>query len=209
MSVLRSTLAACLTVVCLSSALAPASAAPVGLPYTVSPGFGSTSWYTNNTGAGAPFSGSCNGVPSFNLDDATGPTGAGDAYDVGWQIHVDGVAFAAPGNSAELTGTTLTAGPVAMSGLEVTVQHYYSTSSAVARILVLLRNPGAAPVAANVQVPVNFGSDSGTVIRATSSGDTTVTTTDRWVVSSDGGPSDPVNTSVMYGPGAPRVTPAA
>lgn len=209
MSLLRSTLAACLTVICLSSAMAPATAAPVSLPQTITSGFGSTSWYATNTGPAAPFSGFYGGTAGFNLSDATGPTGAGDAYDGAWQIFVNGASFATPGGGADLTGTTLTAGPVAMSGLEVTVQHYYSTSSAVARILVSLRNPGAAAVAASVQVPVNFGSDGGTVIRATSSGDTVVTTSDRWVVSSDGGPSDPVNTSVMYGPGSPRVTPSS
>lgn len=74
-----------------------------------------------------------------------------------------------------------------MSGLNVWVQYFFSTTHQAARILVILQNPS--PVAANVtvQVPINFGSDSNTTVGHTSSGDTTVTTADRWVVTSDGG----------------------
>ncbi len=61
-----------------------------------------------------------------------------------------------------------------------------------------------------VQVPVNFGSDTSTQVDATSSGDTAVTIADRWIVTSDGPPlGDPVNTTVLYGPGSPSLTPAS
>ena len=198
-----------LALLCLSAAVGTANAATVALPKNITTGFGSTAWNTNNTGASAPFSGSCDGTGGLHMLDARGPTGAGDAYDGAWQIFVNGASFVAPGGNVDLTGTTLTAGPVPMSGLQVSVQYYFATPSAVARILVTMNNPSAAAIVATVEVPVNYGSDSGTVIRATSSGDTLVTTADRWVVSSDSGPSDPVNTVVFYGPGAPRVTPAS
>lgn len=197
-----------------SSSGTPVFAAAVALPHVVNPGFGSTGWILDSdqgTSTGLPYTGHTSvGIPGFGFDDAHGPiAGASDAYDTGWTIFINNAIFVAPGGSVDLTGTTMTAGPVAMSGMNVTVQHYYSPSSAVARIMVFLTNPTATAIAATVDVPVNFGSDNNTVIRATSSGDLLVTTADRWIVTSDGGPVDSINTTVLYGPGAPTVTPAA
>ena len=131
----------------------------------------------------------------------------GDAYDGGWLTYVNGTPVTAP--EVDFTGTTVTAPAVQISGLDVTTQYYFAPNSAVARILVTLHNPGNSSVAAEVQIPTNYGSDSGTVYAATSSGDAAITTADRWIISSDGGPWDPVNTSVFYGPGAVAETPVA
>ena len=202
-------IAASLAAVCFS--VGSASAATVSAEQDISPGFGSTTWYLSNTYASAsPFTGECSsGVAGFNLDDADGPTSDNDAYDVAWEIFVNGTGFVAPGGNVDLTGTTVTAGPSTIAGLQVTVQHYFATGSAVDRILVSLRNPGLVSIPATVQVPVNFGSDSGTILRTTSSGDAVVTTSDRWMITSDSVPSDPVNTTVFYGPGSPAVTPTS
>ncbi len=191
-------------------ASANVSAAPVSLPQTVTPGFFSTHWDIQQatTTTGAPYTGSAEaeGI-GFSIDDATGPDDSGDAYDNAYMIFVNGAVFN-PGSTVDLTGTTMTAGPLAMSGLNVTVQFYFDTLAAVARIMVFLNNPTGSPIQASVDIPINFGSDEDTTVEMTSSGDTTVTTADRWVVSSDGGPSDPVNTTVLYGPNA-SVTPSA
>lgn len=199
------------TVAVVLAIVSSAFATPQSLPQTILPGVGSTSWEIRNDGGtdGGPFAGVCDGSPAFGFDDATSASGAGDAYDGAWSVWINGNPFVAPGGLVDLTGTTLLAGPVAMSGLNVWVQYFFSTTHQAARILVILQNPS--PVAANVtvQVPINFGSDSNTTVGHTSSGDTTVTTADRWVVTSDGGPGDAVNTTVFYGPGSPALVPTS
>jgi hypothetical protein len=199
-----------LTLVFITGGARGALAAPVTLPQTVN-GPGVTLWNIANTGGtstGAPFTGTCAGSPGFTIDDAQSAGGSGDAYDFAWSLFVNGTIFD-PGNTVDLTGNILTAGPVNMSGLNVTYQLLFSSTAQLARLKVYFINPTAADISATVQVPINFGSDSGTVVNATSSGDTTVTTADRWVLTSDGGPGDPVNTTVLKGPGAPAVTPSS
>ncbi|WP_374604251.1 hypothetical protein [Arenimonas sp.] len=204
----RALAAACAAVFCVSTGLA--SAASVPSSQSIATGFGSTTWYVSDqggTGAG-PFSGSCSGGPGLVITDASGPTGASDAYDHAWVIFVNGVPYSV-GPTVDLTGTTYTGPASLMSGLNVSVQYHFVPGDAVARILVTLQNPGASAVAVPVQVSNNWGSDSTTTIRATSSGDAVVGTDDRWIITSDSyGPSDPVNLSVMYGEGA-GVVPAA
>ncbi len=193
---------------CLSAGLA--AAAPVPSNQNIATGFGSTQWYVGELGStsGGPFGGSCNfAPPGLAMSDADGPTGAGDAYDIAWSIWLDGVIYSA-GPTVDLTGTTYTAPASAMSGLNVSVQYHFVPGDAVARILVTLENAGATTVDTALQVSNNWGSDGGTVVRATSSGDAIVGIDDRWIITSDGGPSDPVNLSVMYGEGA-GVTPAS
>ncbi len=188
--------------------LRQAPAAPVALPEVVSPGNGAQ-WFVGRTGASA-FAGTCSfSFAGFSIEDAsltTSSTTHGDAHDVAFPIFVDTALFDA-GSTVDLTGTTITAGAVSMSGLDVTVEYLFATGPRVARILASFDNPTGATINATVEVPVNFGSDSATVIRGTSSGDTTFDTSDRWGVTSDSGPFDPVNTTVFFGPGSPPVTP--
>lgn len=169
-----------------------AAAATVGTSQTISTTIGAE-WYTWS-GLGLTI-----GDASFD--------GHGDAFDDGWYVRVNG-AYYNP-ETVDLTGTTMTGPVIGMSGLNVSTQYYFAPNSAVARILVTLHNPGSVPVAATVDVPTNYGSDGGTVYRATSSGDTAITTADRWIISSDGAFSDPINTSVFYGPGTVREAPTA
>jgi hypothetical protein len=166
-------------------------------------GQGFTEWYVHNQGGpdtSDPFAGSCRGTPALSISDALSATSASDAYDEAWQIHVGGAPFVAP-NPSDLTWTTFTAGPVNVSGLSVRVQYHFFSDRQLARILVAFTNPSASAVTVPVRVPVNYGSDGGTILRHTSSGDTNLTVDDRWLVTSDSGPSDPVNTSIFYGPG--------
>lgn len=184
-----------------------AQAAPVSLPQNISPGFGSTQWNISNNGntsTGEPFTGSCSAGPGLVITDATSAGGDSDAFDDAYQVWVGGAVFVAPG-TVDLTGTTLTAGPVSMSGLNVTVQYWFDTASAVGRILVTLQNPTGADIATTVQIPVNFGSDGSTIYQATSSGDTVMTTADRWALTSDSGPGE-LNTTVASGTSAVQTT---
>jgi hypothetical protein len=72
-----------------------------------------------------------------------------------------------------------------------------------ARYLEVLTNRGTTDVVANVTIHGNLGSDSTTVLVATSSGGTTVSAADSWLVTDDedaGG--DPSLAHVIQGPGA-------
>lgn len=169
-----------------------AAAATVSTSQTVNTPVGAT-WYTWTD-------------PGLTIGDAEFG-GHGDAYDDAWLTRING-AYYNP-TTADLTGTTMTGPVMSMSGLNVSVQYHFAPDSAVARILVTLHNPSGAPIAATVDMPTNFGSDGGTIYRTTSSGDSSITTADRWIISSDSGYSDPVNTSVFYGPGAVREAPTA
>jgi hypothetical protein len=188
---------------------AQVSAAPVTLPQTLSNGFGSTSWQIVNTGGtstGLPYTGTCNSGVGVTVQDATGPTGAGDAFDNAYEMFVNNTVVAQ--TTGDLTGSTLTMNPVTITGLNVTLQYFAVPGVALLRTLVTLHNPTGSTIATRLDVPVNFGSDAGSIIQTTSSGDTTITTADRWVISSDSGPSDPVNTTAMFQTGA-SVPPSA
>jgi hypothetical protein len=132
-----------------------------------------------------------------------------DAFDDGLALFVDGRQFA-DGLHPTVRSGQYTSEPRTLSGLETTVQLTALPDSPTLRTLVRFRNPGDAPIDATVRTSTNFGSDTATGYRATSSGDTTVTKDDRWTVSSDSptSPSDVVNLTVVAGPGAP-VAPSA
>ena len=182
--------------------------APITLPTTVTAGPDGTSWFVDDTnGSSGPFSGTCDGTPALGIVDA-GSSDSGDAYDNAYPLWVNGTIFTV-GTTVDLTGTTMTAGPLAMSGLNVTRELFFSPTRQVMRVLDSFQNPGGGPINVTVEIPINFGSDGGTIVQATSSGDTTFTVADRWLITSDSGPSDPVNTTVLYGPGTPALTPAS
>ncbi len=203
--------------------LAPILWIPAALAVPVDPnagqiitiGPGSTQWEVRNdvgTDTGEPFSGECDDTPAFGIRDAQGGSGDGDAYDEAWLTFINGAPFVAP-NPAELSQTflngpiTYTAGPVLMSGVNVSVEYTFFSDRQLMRMFVILANPGLTARTVTVQIPINFGSDTGTVVRGTSSGDTTFDNLDRWVVTSDATASDPVNTTVFAGSGFPAVTP--
>lgn len=188
--------------------LRSAAASPVVLPQTVNAG--TTSWFVADEGStgGGPFvGGGCPGGPGLTIVDATIPS-HGDPFDNAYQLFIDGTIFTV-GATVDVTGTTLTAGPATFSGLEVRYEMYFSPTVQAARLLATFSNPTASPISATIEVPVNFGSDGGTTVEATSSGDTSYTAADRWLVTSDSGPGDPVNTTVFYGPGTPNVAPTS
>ena len=180
-----------------------ASATPVALPQVVSAG--GAKWHVvNNTYA--------TGVASSGLGivDASvlSPTRS-DAYDGAFCIRVNGVQFTNPSGTVDLTGTTITSSTVPMSGLNTTIQYFFDPASPTVRALVSLQNPSGSPISATVLWGQDLGSDSGTTIATSSSGDALVTPADRWFISSDGATNhDPVNSFVAYGPSA-SVTPSA
>lgn len=200
----RSSLFANVTALTLATLLSvPVSAAPVTLPVTSIVEGGGT-WGELGTSGGI-----------FSIEDATHTASVrGDAFDGAFAISVDNVAFV-PGVNAEQAsvvvnaatiGTSLTSAQKTMSGVNVSQQFLFFSNPLgglpVARCLVTLENPGTSAVAVSVSQNVNLGSDSDTALVATSSGDTSFSNADHWVVTSDNAPSsgDPIVTSVFSGP---------
>lgn len=136
-----------------------------------------------------------------------------DALDGMFSVAVDGVFYGSAAcdgeGSCDYTvdvspaggDTVVTAPTEVMSALQVGVQQRFYAVGDIARTLVTLTNPTAAPVTVDVDVLSDYGSDWDTTVEADSTGDETVTTADRWFVT--GGDSDPVVTTVWAGPTAP------
>jgi hypothetical protein len=195
-------------------------AAPQSLPFNLAGGGpGGSGWFVSNDGGtdnALPTGGGCEGDPGLTVTDATldtsDTTAVGiqtDAYDNASMLWLNDAVFVAP-DPVDVTGQAMTAGPVTMSGLNVTMQYYAASGSATLRTLISFQNPSGAEINATAAWVNNHGSDGSTIVQGTSSSDTTFATDDRWIVTSDSAtdPDDPVNTYVLFGPGSPAVTPA-
>lgn len=165
-------------------------------------------WDISNSGGtdGDAFSGTCTGDADSGLTivDAQSADGDGDMYDNAWGIWVDDVSFAP--TIFGVNGNQVTAGPVSLSGLDVSMEYLFSDVIEAGRTIATFTNPTGSPISVSVDVPANFGSDSDTTIVTTSSGDTTFATDDGWAVTWD--TSSEINTSVFQGPN-PSVPPTS
>lgn len=125
-----------------------------------------------------------------------GGTLRGDSLDNGFTTWIDDVQFVSP-DTVDVTGDTLTAGPVSMSGLEVTVQYKAFATPVLLRGIVTLHNPTGNPITVGYRLLSNFGSDGLTETRGSGPSRS-------WRVTSDSAtnPSDPVVVFVAAGPDA-------
>jgi hypothetical protein len=210
---LRGILPLCIVLAALAGGpVRPVLAAPVALPQTITAG-GAT-WDIRNTGGtdnGLPTGGICNGSPGLSVFNASIP-GQPNTFDHGNEIWVNDSIFVAPA-LVDLNGQTITAGPVAMSGLGVTVAYRALDlgSHPFLRTLATFENPGASTLTVTVKLVTNLHSDANTTVEGTSNGNTTFTNIDAWVVTSDIAPfTDPVVATAFHGPSigpsSPRVT---
>ncbi|TNF53720.1 hypothetical protein EP227_05515 [bacterium] len=157
------------------------------------------------TDNGLPSGGGCSSGgdgTGATIRDANIPAGS-DAFDWAAMVWVDNTQVA--GTLSQI-GNTVTFGSSTISGLNIQMQYEILTTSATQRTLLSLTNPTAGPITVSVDYASNFGSDGSTTVQGTSSGDTVFNTADGWVVTSDSGDFDPVNTTVLYGAGSPSVT---
>jgi hypothetical protein len=167
---------------------------------------------TPNGGAPAsPNGGVCNGSPGLAIEDgvlAVGNATYFNPFDLGVTIWINGVQLP-PQLPMSATHHNLASGPHAMAGFNVGLAYFAVPGSNTLRTLLSLSNPTGASKPVTVTLATNVGSDAFTGVRATSSGDLTFTTADRWVVTSDhvSNPGYVVNTHVLFGPGSPPVTP--
>ena len=128
--------------------------------------------------------------------------GTSDAYDRGLVLSVDGVAFPSEERGVVLQGgREIRLRNAILSDLDVTRRVFVSDVEGFARFLEVLENPTNAPITATVLLATNLGSDSGTVIVSTSSGDAVVDNGDRFIVSDDAfdGDRDPSLAHVFAG----------
>jgi hypothetical protein len=129
-----------------------------------------------------------------------------DAYDGAFGMRINTTAFASSINGATLSsaayGMVLNSS-VANYGVDAQVQFTFFNNLPIVRALYSFTNTGAAATL-NMKWEMNLGSDAATKIERTSTGGAALTAADRWVVSSDAGAGDLVNTLVRYGPNAPH-----
>jgi hypothetical protein len=130
--------------------------------------------------------------------------GTSDAYDGGLFQAVGGQFFGFFGQGrAEDAGREIVLGPYAVGNLVVSRKIFVPANDALARFLEILENPTASDVATTVLVQTNLGSDSGTVLVTTSSGDAVFDTSDDFILTDDSdGFGDPSLAHVFSGPGA-------
>ncbi|MFC1823459.1 PEP-CTERM sorting domain-containing protein [Thermodesulfobacteriota bacterium] len=139
--------------------------------------------------------------------------GTYDSYDLGATIRVGGTVFN-PGNTADLTGSTITSSTVNMGGLDVVYEAFVDTDTPTARSLVSFTNTTGSNINTTISYQTNVGADSGNQIINTSNGDTSFTTADRWITTDDSGDAgggtsnDPTLNHILYGPGSPLLTPS-
>jgi hypothetical protein len=128
---------------------------------------------------------------------------------------VNGLAFNDSDDTGDVVsdagGQAATLGPEPMAGLQVTIEWRALASTAAMRTFATLQNATGADITVPISWDTNLGSDAGTTAVASSSGDTTFDAGDRWLVTSDDAlpAGDPVNTTVLFGPGSPDVRPSS
>ena len=129
-----------------------------------------------------------------------------DGFDEGLVIVVEGEQYADADGKVTVRGNSITTDPANTGGLSVQRFDSALRSGPALRSLVRLRAPGGAAFNGTVTLDSDLGSDGGEDVQATSSGDTSFTTSDRWLVTSVPPPlstyDDPALTHVLAGKGA-------
>lgn len=181
--------------------LRTAAAGEVTLPIAPIGGGGNSTWGDiTNTGADGT---------QFSVTEARLLPSQTDNVDDAATLRVGGVAYVSPG-TVDLTGSTVTSGPVIMSGLDVWVQYYIDQATPTLRALFTFLNPTGSSINTTASFQTNSGSDSLMQVITTSSGDTSFTAADRWIIIDDNPTTgDAAVTTIVRGPGSPRLSPSA
>lgn len=127
-----------------------------------------------------------------------------DAFDDGFVVWVGGLTgtiFHDPDGNGNRRGHSLSVGPHKTDGFVVSQTETALQTSPTLRMLYRFKNPKRHRIRRLITVETNLGSDSGTGVRGSSTGDLSWTKTDRWLVTSDNSttPTDPPVTQVWYG----------
>ena len=123
--------------------------------------------------------------------------GSADAYD-GGHVYSNFPSFT---SGTLVGGRQVVIGQATIGVLRVTRKIYVPSNKAFCRFLEVLYNSGATTITGAVPIDTNLGSDSGTIIDSTSSGDLVWGTNDDWIVTDDGdGAGDPTVIHVVANP---------
>ncbi|MEX0992253.1 MAG: hypothetical protein WD004_08315 [Actinomycetota bacterium] len=139
---------------------------------------------------------SCGVGPGY-VPVADGSMDTDDAFDGGLNLSVNGTFFDVPDASGGLSGQQLSVGPRSLAGLRVWRIDRVLGTSPTLRDLVKFRNPSSSAISVTIVLDTNLGANSATVVDS-STGDTTFTKADRWVLTDDEA-TDPTVTHVFNG----------
>lgn len=104
----------------------------------------------------------------------------------------------------QANGDIVVTGPVEqISGLDVTGEFRFYAAGDLVRMLATYTNGTDEPITVRTGTDSSFAQGPGATVATTSSGDTLLTVTDRWLVGHDGGVGAPILTMVWQGPTAP------
>jgi Ca2+-binding RTX toxin-like protein len=181
-------------------------------------------FFHNDLGTTGGPTGASDGSPGFGLYGAGAHSGPPQFNGGAFVLYVNGQNFAIANNDyASWTGVigpggyayyppntptdyyTLT-GKNQLAGLNVTDQFYIDRHQDLVRDFITFQNPTNADITVPISIATNLTTGNSTKIEATSSGDTTFTKDDRWIITDKNG-DQPTNTQVLFGPGTPVVTP--
>jgi len=164
--------------------------------WTVNPKSGASS----TTGAGF-----CNGAAGLGIEDVLlqTPFTHMKAFDTGLTFWINNQQVK-PVLPMAVTHRSLLSGPTSLGGVNVTVQYDGLVGSDTLRTLATFANTSGSTKTFTATVATNVGSDLATAIVGSSSGDTSFTAADRWLVTSDAPITSSliVDTHVLFGAGA-------
>jgi len=129
--------------------------------------------------------------------------GSNDAYDGGLRLRVDGFGFEPfLEGLLEENNREVMIGPWSRSGLEVRRKIFVPDDESFARFLEIFDNRSSSSISISVDLNTNLGSDGSTSLVATSSGDTSFSVDDDFLVTDDfsDGSGDPSMAHVFSGP---------
>ena len=126
------------------------------------------------------------GTVSNGLCDAYDSAYVGSSYVGAYALTVNGSLYSATFSGTDYNGRAMRYNSQTMSNLQVNRLVYVGSNYPMARYVDTFYNPTSSPITVPVQISGEFGSDSGTVVASTSSGDTTVNANDYWFVTDDG-----------------------
>jgi Ca2+-binding RTX toxin-like protein len=115
-------------------------------------------------------------------NDGSVTDGTSDAFDGGLRLS----AFTSFSNNS-VAGRTITSGSVTVDGVQIVRRVYVSDTGNWARFEDIFTNVSGAAITRTYSLQTDLGSDSGTQVVATQSGDLAVSIADAWVVTDDSG----------------------
>jgi hypothetical protein len=136
--------------------------------------------------------------------DGESDDGSNDEFDGGLILSIQGAIFEDTDHVGDKVGEQITVGPTKLKGLRVKRVETALQGSPTLRSLIKLKNKSKQNAKKRtVTWESDLGADTNEVVRATSSGDSALTDSDRWLVfaDDDATPGDAVGTLVLYGKG--------